>query len=93
MKWLLTFAVVLMLVGCKTTESRFKRVTPGMTRTEVVQILGQPKTTSDVKGVEILNYNIRETINDWYTIPYYVRLKDGIVIDAGRRGTYPGAIQ
>lgn len=83
--------VVLVLIGCKTTESRFKRVTPGMTRAEVIQILGQPKTTTEAKNVEILNYNIRETINDWYTIPYYVRLKDGIVVDTGRRGTYPSS--
>lgn len=63
----------------------------GLTREEVISILGKPISVSAQGGCEYLNYSLSETDNDamrGWTRPYYVRLVNGRVESFGRTGDF-----
>ena len=81
---------IILLAACATSTSRssssgLKKVSAGMTREEVVQILGKPVSTSSAEDVEFLNYLLSHG-RDKQT--YYVRLRHGKVDAAGKVGDY-----
>ena len=83
---LLVFATL--LVSCA-TSSIMGAVEPGMTRDEVIAVMGEPASVSAEGDTERLNYKISETSNDAYygfTTPYYVRLVNGRVVSYGKTG-------
>lgn len=83
---LLVFAAL--LVSCA-TSSIMGAVKPGMTRDEVIAVMGEPASVSAEGDTELLNYRISETSNDAYygfTTPYYVRLVNGRVDSYGKTG-------
>lgn len=83
---LLVFAAL--LVSCA-TSSIMGAVKPGMTRDEVIAVMGEPASVSAEGETELLNYRISETSNDAYygfTTPYYVRLVNGRVDSYGKTG-------
>ena len=83
---LLVFATL--LVSCA-TSSIMGAVEPGMTRDEVIAVMGEPASVSAEGDTERLNYKISETSNDAYygfTTPYYVRLVNGRVDSYGKTG-------
>ena len=82
--WLLLLVLV---TGCVTSR-RINRVQVGASREDVIRLLGQPDTISASQSAEVLHYQLRESINDWYASPYYVRIINGKVDSFGRVGTY-----
>lgn len=65
----------------------------GMSKAEVINILGTPDSVSANKGVEYLSYTLRTetsfTRNTWgYQSNYFVRLVDGKVESYGRVGDF-----
>jgi outer membrane protein assembly factor BamE (lipoprotein component of BamABCDE complex) len=86
-----TFVVfALLLVGCA-TANKISDVRMGLTREEVIGILGKPVSVSAQGGCEYLNYSLSETDNDamrGWTRPYYVRLVNGRVESYGRTGDF-----
>jgi hypothetical protein len=91
MKTTIPILVLAALLGGCATAPRMTRLSLGMTKPEVIRILGKPVSSSATDGVEYLNYRLSETGNDrtWdVTKPYFVQLKDGKVTAWGRHGDF-----
>jgi outer membrane protein assembly factor BamE (lipoprotein component of BamABCDE complex) len=87
MKTISSFLLSLILLSaCATSStSRLSKVSPGMTREEVVQTLGRPVSTSAGEDVEFLNYLLSDSRGRQAC---YVRLRHGKVDAAGKVGDY-----
>jgi hypothetical protein len=73
-------------VGCAGSSKKINHLAIGMTKAEVIEIMGDPSYTSGAGDVEILSYHL--TNNSLFTDPYDVRLKQGKVERFGRQGGY-----
>jgi len=62
-----------------------------MSRADVVAILGQPESISRVRDTEVMRYQIKESINEWYPDTYYVQLRNGQVISSGPLNSFPAS--
>ena len=90
MKVLAVIALAILLFGCA-TSSKINAVQLGMSKSEVIAVMGNPVSISAKGGSEYLNYNLSETDDDAFrgwTTPYYVRLVDGKVDSYGRTGDF-----
>jgi outer membrane protein assembly factor BamE (lipoprotein component of BamABCDE complex) len=79
--------IALLITGCCTlTAKKMTNVQLGMTKNEVIQILGEPLNISNDGNYEILNYTLVE--DKWNCIeqPYAVYIKDSKVVKYGRAG-------
>ncbi len=65
MKPTVLVVALILLAGCATTFRPWKlsEVEEGMTRTQVVQILGEPDSVETKDGSEFLHYSYREDYN------------------------------
>jgi hypothetical protein len=84
----------LFCMGCAATASKMNNVSVGMTKSQVIEVLGTPASTSAKDGVEYLNYRLSETSDDafmGYTKPFFVRLIRGKVEAYGRLGDFDSA--
>jgi len=85
-----TLLTVLLLAGCATAY-KISGVQLGMTKDDVIRVMGKPTSVSAQGGSEYLNYALSETDNDasrGWTKPYYVRLINGKVESYGRAGDF-----
>lgn len=84
-------AATIFTTGCAATAHKMNNVNVGMTKQEVLNVLGPPMSTSAKEGVEYLNYRFSET-NDaaflGHTSPYFVRIVNGKVDSYGRLGDF-----
>ena len=72
--------------GCVTWASNMNKISEGMTKRDVVAILGNPESTaSPGHGVQILRYNLAIPGN-WQE--HYVKLIDGKVDSYGKIGDF-----
>jgi len=72
------------LAGCN-TAALLNNIRIGMTKVEVIQILGQPDSTSAQANIEYLTYYLYADSRSGYgDQPYSVRLVDGKVESFGR---------
>ena len=89
-----TFFLVLtmLLIGCATTSKNFNKISLGMSKEQVVSILGEPISVSSKKGnQEFLNYRFAESKIEYHQgirIPYYVLIENDIVKEYGREGDF-----
>ena len=74
--------VGLFTVGCE-TSAKLNDVRIGMTRDQVVSILGQPDSTSAQANVQYMTYYL-DTTSDYRDRAYMVRLVNGKVESFGR---------
>ena len=79
----LTFA----LIGCA-TASRMNNLSVGMSKQEVLRVMGTPNSTSATSGTEYLTYNLAEDASYRANAEYFVRIKDGKVDSYGRKGDF-----
>lgn len=84
-KLLILLLVSFLFLGCAAASTKTNSLSLGMTRTEVVDVMGIPSSTSETEGVLYLKYRLQNgmTAND-----YYVRLIDGKVDAYGRFGEF-----
>ena len=98
------FLSIALLAGCATAEEsrKMNQVSLGMTKQQVIEVLGPPVSTSAKSGVEYLNYRFAEPGRRAAaagaalqglphadpTTPYYVRLVEGRVESYGRLGDF-----
>ena len=78
------------LAGCA-TSGVMNSLELGMTKSEVIEFLGDPVSTSASSGTEYLNYKFSETDDDAFiglTTNYYVRFTNGVVDSFGRLGDF-----
>jgi hypothetical protein len=79
--------VVLMIAGCATSSSRMNRISPGMTRDEVVSALGRPHGVAAQGNVEYLTYNLlNKGVGDMKE--YAVKVVDGRVLSFGEKSDF-----
>ena len=89
-----TITIVLLLGGCAATAPtahKISKVQLGMTKDDVIKVMGKPTSVSAQGGLECLNYALSETDDDAFrgwTKPYYVRLINGKVESYGRTGDF-----
>ena len=81
----------LILVGCTTSARSLNKVSVGMTKAQVVEVLGQPQSTRDKEGIEYLHYQFSEQGDMIWWKPqhdYFVRLTNGVVDAWGKPGDF-----
>jgi SmpA/OmlA family protein len=81
----------MILTGCATAP-KMNQLSVGMTKQEVVKIMGQPASTaSPGHGIELLRYHLSETGDQAYygfTQEYFVKLVGGKVDSYGKLGDF-----
>lgn len=95
MKWIVLIISCLALSGCQAmiygTATDFNQLTLGMTKSEVVAVLGSPVSVgaNADTGEETLVYKrMRHAISDWPRL-YLVTLRDGKLIRYGEAPVSP----
>ena len=86
----LLLVAIMLMIGCATAH-KINSVSLGMSKQEVVTVLGPPVSTSAKEGVEYLNYRFSETDRDagrGWASPYFVRIVNGKVESYGRLGDF-----
>lgn len=83
----LILAGVIFLAGCATAP-KLNRLTVGMTKQEVVSVMGRPDSTSAVgDGVELLYYKLSPQggpVMNLVTEDYVVKMVSGKVVSYGK---------
>lgn len=93
MKTIFALVTVFSLIGCATKPTKFNKLSVGMSKSEVIGILGSPDTTAANAGAEYLTYTYNKdviwgTAGDGGTKDYFVRLKGGKVDAYGKMGDF-----
>ena len=89
-KLLATILLSLILSACA-TSGKINRISLGMTKAEVIGLMGAPVSTSATDGTEYMNYRLSETSDEAFegrTTPYFVRIVNGRVDSYGRTGDF-----
>jgi hypothetical protein len=85
-KSILLLGLVLLLTSCAQWfgfhGSRMIRISPGMSKADVIRQLGSPRGVGGQDHVQILYY--QEDIGGWQWSYYFVRLVDGKVESYGK---------
>src|SRR5580658_5153113 len=79
----LAVLIVVLLAGCATAE-KLNDVHIGMTKDQVIALLGTPDSTSAQANVEYLTYYLEGDPDYGRDRPYMVRMVDGRVESFGR---------
>ena len=80
---------VFCLAGCSTPASKINDIRIGMTKSEVLAVMGPPVSITADPKAEYLNYSLAEgrTGPDQPVTPYEVKLVNGRVESYGRAGS------
>ena len=87
----------LLLAGCSAGPSRIEGVEAGMSKAEVIAVLGEPRATSVISGAEYLTFKVWRSF--WRRQPgnyrdvHYVRLAGGRVTEHGDIRTLPESVR
>lgn len=90
---LLLACFAFLLAGCSGGPSRIEGITEGMTKAEVIAVLGEPRHVSPVAGSDYLTYKVWRSF--WrrapgnYTDIHYVKFTNGRVVQYGDIRTLP----
>jgi hypothetical protein len=95
-KSVLFILLVLFLSACTSAPRARKMnlVSTGMTKAEVVSVMGQPDSTAATDGVEYMNYRLATSALDFDgsdTSDYFVRFVNGRVDAFGHKGDFDTA--
>ncbi len=75
-----------LMIGCAGTSKKINQVQLGMTKPQVIAVMGEPNYSTVREDTEILNYKL--TTDGIFTDDYIVRLKQGKVDLFGKRGDF-----
>ena len=78
--------LILFVGGCAGSASMMNSLNVGMTKADVINVLGVPDYTSGKKDTEILCYKL--TSGGIFTDSYFVIIKQGNVDRFGRQGDF-----
>jgi hypothetical protein len=79
----LALLLVTLLAGCMTAD-KINNIKIGMTKDQVIAILGTPDSTSAQANIEYMTYYLVSDTSYGRDLPYSVRLVDGKVESFGR---------
>jgi outer membrane protein assembly factor BamE (lipoprotein component of BamABCDE complex) len=76
--------------GCANSPRVMNKLSVGMSKADVIDLLGDPESTAAADGVEYLNYTFEESPDGIFAFPrpYFVRLVGGKVDAYGKRGDF-----
>lgn len=77
---------LVLFFGCAGSPKNMNKLRLGMSKTEVIEAMGQPDSTSASRDIEFLNY--RFCSEGLFTSEYYVKLQSGRVDAYGRSGDF-----
>jgi len=83
---IITLLGVAIVFGCAASPQKLNELRLGMSKTEVIDTMGNPVSTSARDEVEYLKYRFRS--DGWFTSEYYVKLQNGKVDAFGRAGDF-----
>lgn len=81
-------AIALFSLSACATASVINKISLGMTKPEVLKVMGNPVSVSAHGDTEYLNYRLKETDAYDFRWPYFVRLVNGKVDAYGRTGDF-----
>lgn len=85
--WIPALLVAVVIAGCATSSGRLNRIAPGMTRDEVVSVLGKPHGVAAQGDVEYLSYNLlNKGVGDMKE--FAVKIVGGRVQSFGQRSDF-----
>ncbi|MGA2444613.1 MAG: SHOCT domain-containing protein [Opitutaceae bacterium] len=79
----LTLLLAMLLTGCMTAD-KTNDIKIGMTKDQVIAILGTPDSTSAQANIEYMTYYLISNTSYGRDLPYSIRLVDGKVESFGR---------
>ena len=85
-KMIILFSVLIFMIGCAASSKRLNNINIGMTKAEVIELLGEPNYTSAVNDVEILTYKFKS--GGFFTDTFQVKIKKGAVERFGQYGSF-----
>ena len=91
MKYLILVVTMIFLASCTGTSYKMNDLSIGMTKEDVVLVLGKPVSISAKDETEYLNYQFSENSDQAFyglTVPYFVRLINGKVDSYGKLGDF-----
>jgi hypothetical protein len=77
---------LLLVVGCAGGAKKINLLQLGMTRAQVVEVMGEPNSTSEIDGTLYLRYYLSPT--GLFSEEYFVRIVEDAVDAYGRRGDF-----
>lgn len=90
---LLLACLALLVAGCSGGPSRIEGISEGMTKAEVVAVLGEPRYSSQVEGSEYITYKVLRSFwrRSWgnYNDIHYVKFTNGRVVEYADIRTLP----
>ena len=87
LRQMVVLAMLLLFVGgCAGSASIMNNLNVGMTKADVINVLGPPDYTSAKKDTEILCYKL--TTGGLFKDSYFVIIKEGSVDRYGRQGDF-----
>jgi Cft2 family RNA processing exonuclease len=75
--------------GCVTSAKKMNRISLGMTKEDVINVLGEPDSMKAGQGVEVMEYMLapaNAVVSDGEA--HWVFIKDGKVVQYGRAGDF-----
>jgi outer membrane protein assembly factor BamE (lipoprotein component of BamABCDE complex) len=83
-KVLVLAATAFFLSACSTSANRLAQISPGMTKVDVISVLGNPESVSGQGYTEVFTYTLSNSWNApvWNT-KYHVYFNDGKVVRYG----------
>jgi hypothetical protein len=86
--------ILLFAVGCA-TAGRINNVSLGMSKSQVIDVMGIPDHTKAIYGQEVLVYNLYDSANDAFAKfghEYWIVIREGGVVQYGRAGDFNSSI-
>jgi hypothetical protein len=97
---LVIFGLLVTLTACASTGKKLNRVALGMSKPQVIDVMGDPDSTKASDGIEVLVYGVDKMWSTEvysYSGDYWIVLKDGKVAKYGKPGDFgtaePAAIR
>jgi hypothetical protein len=78
--------VLIFTIGCAASSKILNKIDIGMTKAEVIELLGEPNYTSAVNDVEILTYKLKS--GSFFTDTFQVKIRNGKVERFGQNGSF-----
>ena len=76
--------ILIFMIGCAASSKKLNKLNIGITKTEVIELMGEPNYTSSFRDVEILAYKLKFGAFDTNT--YYVKIVNDKVVKFGHQG-------
>jgi outer membrane protein assembly factor BamE (lipoprotein component of BamABCDE complex) len=76
-----------LFLGCTSAQKNMNRLSIGMSKSEVIDVMGHPLSTSANQSTEYMIYRSANAGQGWYG-RHFVRIVDGKVDAFGRQGDF-----